>query len=61
MGSFLNIKQQLPDTAPARWSAKCKQQVVWAVFSGALSLGVVCSQYRLSLDEFLGWARKYSI
>jgi hypothetical protein len=49
----------LPDPQCNRWVSRDKQHVVLAVTHGILSLQQACQHYRLSLDEFLSWRRRY--
>ncbi|MCK5274196.1 MAG: DUF1153 domain-containing protein [Alphaproteobacteria bacterium] len=49
--------KDLPAPNTKRWVIRRKAQVVVAVRSGIISLNDACSQYNLSIEEFLSWQR----
>jgi hypothetical protein len=58
--NLLSSSLNLPDPAHKRWVSHDKERVVHAVTSGWLSLRQACQHYRLSVDEFLDWRRRYA-
>jgi hypothetical protein len=49
----------LPKSYDTHWVARRKAQVVEAVQHGWLSLDEACRRYRLSEDEYFGWAAAF--
>ena len=48
-------RQDLPPKGTTRWVARRKAEVVAAVEGGLLTLDEACSDYHLSVEEFVLW------